>query len=792
MAAAPVTLPFKPRTRGRLADARLRTAFDRTGPRTFSGHVVNESDPARKFVVDIFVDGYPIKVLRADAYVHELAGAGIGDGSYGFSFSLPEGAISEGSIVEARVANLSDAIGGPIALDRPFAPQPPTSTPGALRWLGGLRFAGWIAGGGELASADILVDGILVARVRASAWSHVGASEEGARAVGAFDFHLPERFADGSVHQLQAVDEKNSGLEGSPVAFLAFANGLSETPLADGASEANRARAELFNQLMPLSTPMSDYQRWRARLPAPPGPLGALRGAVIAVGGGAMAETLASLDEQPPAHWIAASLPPTAEPTGFRDADLQSFLRGEGAECDFVLFTLSGTVLAPSALARIAGAFEQFGEARAVYGDLDVQSAGGSTWPLAFPSFDYERMLEQGYCAYLFALRRAAALRAPSGEVSNLFRLFNSLLDGKANSALDIVHLPVPLGTLPAFDRGAAAQALANASRAFLRRKGVGATVTTCRGGSFPAARVARSIEPPRTTIIIPTRNQRQLLEGCIDSIRPAVERHNAEIIVVDNDSSDPDTLNYLSSIDKRIATILRVPGPFNFARLNNRAAEAAGGEILCLLNDDVSALDHLWLDEMLSRIVEGDVGAVGALLLWPSGVVQHGGVVLGPRFEAAHAFRDRIDGDSGYGDLLRIAHECSAVTAACLMTRRRDYLEVGGMDETHFPVNFNDVDYCLKLRARKRRIVFTPHARLTHRESASRGLDHSADRRPRLERELRNLRAKWGGVLAADPYYSPILGLDPNPFTALAWPVREMGPRVNRPPVENPLPPWL
>ncbi|MGA2794379.1 MAG: glycosyltransferase family 2 protein, partial [Roseiarcus sp.] len=773
-------------------DAGLRTAFRRTGPRTFSGYVVNESDPARKFVVDILVDGYPIKVVRADAYVHELAAARIGDGCFGFSFSLSEGALSDSSIVEARVANLRDSIGRPIALDQPFAPKAPSSTPGGVRWLGGLRFSGWIAGSKELASADILVDGILVARVRASAWSHAGASDEGARAVGAFDFHLPERFADGAVHQLQAIDEKDNSLDGSPLAFLAFANGLSETLLAGGASEANRTRAELFNQLMPLSTPMSDYQGWRGRLPVAPGPLGALRGAVIAVGAGAMDETLASLNEQTPAHWIAASLPPTAEPTGFRDADLQGFLRGDGAECDFVLFTLSGTVLAPSALQRIAGAFQQFGEARAVYGDLDVQSAAGSTWPLAFSSFDYERTLEQGYCAYLFALRRAAALHAPPGEVSNLYRLFNSLLDGKANSPLDIVHLPVPLGTLPSFDRDAAAQDLANASRAFLRRKGVGASVTTCRGGAFPAVRVARSIEPLRTTIIIPTRNQRQLLEGCIDSIRPAVERRNAEIIVVDNESSDPDTLDYLSAIDKRIATILRVPGAFNFARLNNRAAEAAGGEILCLLNDDVSALDHLWLDEMLSRIAEGDVGAVGALLLWPSGVVQHGGVVLGPKFEAAHAFRDRIDGDAGYGDLLRVAHECSAVTAACLMTRRRDYLEVGGMDEAHFPVNFNDVDYCLKLRARKRRIVFTPHAKLMHRESASRGLDHSLDRRPRLERELRNLRAKWGSVLAADPYYSPILGLDPNPFSALAWPVRDIGPRVNRPPLENPLPAWL
>ena len=110
-----------------------------------------------------------------------------------------------------------------------------------------------------------------------------------------------------------------------------------------------------------------------------------------------------------------------------------------------------------------------------------------------------------------------------------------------------------------------------------------------------------------------------------------------------------------------------------------------------------------------------------------------------GTSFAADHAFTDRIDGDPGYGELLRVAHECSSVTAACLVTRRQDYLDVGGMDEVRFPVNFNDVDYCLKLRARGQRIVFTPHAKLIHHESASRGCDFAPDRRMRLERELQN-----------------------------------------------------
>jgi GT2 family glycosyltransferase len=118
------------------------------------------------------------------------------------------------------------------------------------------------------------------------------------------------------------------------------------------------------------------------------------------------------------------------------------------------------------------------------------------------------------------------------------------------------------------------------------------------------------------------------------------------------------------------------------------------------------------------------------------------------------------------------------------MLTRRRDYIDVGGMDEIRFPINFNDVDYCLKLRARGQRIVFTPHAKLVHMESASRGDDLALDRKARLERELRNLRSKWASVLAADPYYSPILGRDPIPFSALAWPPGPIAPRVNLPPV--------
>ena len=475
-----------------------------------------------------------------------------------------------------------------------------------MRWLGGLRFSGWIAGERELATAAVLVDGVLTIRVRALAWSHAGASEDGGRAAGGLDFHLPERFADGAVHQLQAIDQQNQSLEGSPLAFLAFAGGLNETLLAGGELEINRTRAELFNQLAPMSLPMSDYQGWRKRLPVAPDPLASLRGAVIAVGPGAMDETLASLDDQTPAPWIAASLPPTADPTGFRNADLQDFLRGDGAACDFALFMLSGTVLAPAALARVASAFQQFAEARAVYGDLDVAerrriNLAARLFRIRLPSACSSRDIAP-ICSRCAAPRRCARRRTKS-PISTACSIPFSM--ARRIRASDIVHLPFPLATLPAFDADAAAEDLANALARFCSRKGVDASVTPRRGGAFPPrASYGRSSRAASRSS-----SRRATSGGCwsaasIRSVRRS-ERRNAEIIVVDNDSSDPDTLDYLGAPRKRRVNGAARRGPFNFARLNNRAAASRRRRVLCLLNNDIEALDDLWLDEMLSRIAE-------------------------------------------------------------------------------------------------------------------------------------------------------------------------------------------
>jgi GT2 family glycosyltransferase len=758
-------------------------SFRRSGDREFSGFVVDRDDLARKFTVEILVDGWPIKTMRASDCVYDLARENVGDGCYGFSCSLPQRSLEGVSLVEARLANLGTSIGTPVEITEASAPIRTRDGPGSIRWMGGLRFSGWIDSDRD-APIDVHVDGKLTQAVHPTGWTHTGTTPEDARAVRAFDFHLPEQYANGKPAQLNAVNRNGEELAGSPAVFIAFADGLKQALFdADGLLQ-ERPRAEIFDLLLPMSLPMSRYQSWKERFPIAPTQPVSSRAAVVIVEPGNTEDTIDSLNSQT-LTWVAVCLPSLPDPAGFQPELAAAFLTDEAKDCDFVLFALAGTVVHFTTLQRIGDAFKQFEHAHAVYGDLDIVSDDGSVWPLAFSAFDYERLLEQGYCAHFFAMRRATATRLLKAGASNLFRLFNSLFDAGTVAMTDIVHIPGAVASVQFPHVAASAKALASATYTHLERRGIHSHTMAIEGSLLPSVHVLRQTGGRHVTIIIPTRNRRLCLQRCLDSISAAIEKRFAEIIIVDNDSSDPDTLDYLSAIGRESVTVLRVAGPCNFARLNNVAAEAARGELLCLLNNDVTAQDDVWLDELLARIAEEDVGAVGALLLWPTGVVQHGGVVLGPNFAAAHAFNDRIGEDEGYGGLLRIAHECSAVTAACMVTRRTDFLQVGGMDEVRFPVNFNDVDYCLKLRALGKRIVFTPHARLFHLESASRG----PDRAGRFDRELQNLRRKWSSALAEDPYYSPMLSFDKIPFSALAWPPRSMHARVNSRPIPTHVP---
>jgi len=760
---------------------------NRTGARSFQGAVWNSADPLRKYVVECFIDGLPVELAHADLFDASLKNAG--DGCHGFFFEIAQAFLEDAKTLEIRLANLSTLVGEPISL-RDEKPAPDAGALPEVQWIGGLRFIGAVHPSGQARKVRAILNGEVIAEAEAEIWQNNGQLGDAARALPAFSLHMPDHLADGAVHRIHIVDENGRDLPGSPLGFVAFPDGLSNLLAAQGTIESERFRGDMFDKIMPGSFPLSRFKEWQR---SDRGSVAADcddQIGVILIGDGDLDASLATLDEQNHVHWTGLLLPFIDEAQGLDCGEIRSFLKKDGAACSAILFARAGTLFEPDAVGRFAKAFAENSIASCAYGDVALRDQKGQIWPLAFSAFDYERLLEQGYCCSFFAVRPQFMQAVFQRKTINVFALLQSLVEDPKLSR--ILHLPGPVAIVEPNNSLAASRALLQATMEHLLRRKVPAKINLANGVLFPAVRVTREARAQSVSILIPTRDRIDLLKNCLETIEPAARHANAEIIIIDNDSSHPDTLSFFSGWEGKNRRILKVSGTFNFSRLNNLAAREAKGDYLCLLNNDIEARDSNWLGEMLGRCSEPDVGAVGALLLWPSGVVQHGGVVLGTSLGATHAFNDRLHSDPGYGDLLSAAHECSAVTAACMVTRREDYLALGGMDEMFFPINFNDVDYCLKLRAQGKRIIFTPYAKLLHLESASRGSVRSAHRRKLFERELRSLRGRWFDTLIADPFYNPLLSLDPVPYSALAVPRRDMSPRWSVRPVPKALLPGM
>jgi GT2 family glycosyltransferase len=244
------------------------------------------------------------------------------------------------------------------------------------------------------------------------------------------------------------------------------------------------------------------------------------------------------------------------------------------------------------------------------------------------------------------------------------------------------------------------------------------------------------------------------------------------EIVIVDNGSTEPETHAFLRDLAQDASVqILTDADEFNFSRLINRGARAARGEILALVNNDIETEKSGWLREMVSHAVRSEVGAVGARLWYPDGRLQHAGVVLGLHGVASHAFqRFPPQPIAPMNRTFVLSQNYSAVTAACMVLRKTIFDDLGGFDE-NLPNNFNDVDFCLRLREGDWQIIWTPYADLIHHESASRGRDSDSAKHAELSREAAYMQKKWGEQLRCDPFYSP--NLSHSLEFALAWPPR-------------------
>jgi len=271
----------------------------------------------------------------------------------------------------------------------------------------------------------------------------------------------------------------------------------------------------------------------------------------------------------------------------------------------------------------------------------------------------------------------------------------------------------------------------------------------------------------PLVSLIIPTRNGLNLIERCIEGILAKTTFKNYEILVVDNNSDDPNTLVYLASLaeNSRIR-LLRDKRPFNFSALNNAAVQQARGEYIGLLNNDLDVISPEWLDEMMGLAIQPGVGAVGARLWYPNDTLQHGGVITGIGGVAGHAHKNLNKGAFGYCTRAQLIQTLSVVTAACLVIKKSIFQEVGGLDEKNLGVSFNDVDFCLRVREAGYRNVWTPYAELYHHESATRGYETTPEKQLRFRGEVLYMQKRWGSLLTNDPAYNPNLTLDHEDFS--------------------------
>lgn len=428
----------------------------------------------------------------------------------------------------------------------------------------------------------------------------------------------------------------------------------------------------------------------------------------------------------------------------------------------------------PDALFEVVRVLQEHPGADLIYSDEDlVDEDGKPRWPHFKPDWSPDMLLSHNYITHLGVYRKKIVdeiggfrLGLEGSQDFDLVLRFTEKTDR-------IFHIPKVLYHWRAVEGSAALdsqnkpythersrKALSEA----MERRGIEGSVED--GFSANYLRVKRKIKDnPKVSIIIPTRNNASLLKNCIDSIERLTGYRNYEILIVDNNSTDPEAVEYLSSVRHRVVPF---KGEFNYSRINNFAVSQSSGEYVLLLNDDTEVITEEWLQAMLEHAQRPEVGAVGAKLLFPNDRVQHAGIVLGCGLPwlpgiVDHAYKSYPVRSAGYAGTLKTVRNYSAVTAACMMLRRAVFDEVGGFDEENLKVAFNDVDLCLRMRELGYLVVYTPYAELYHYESASRKFE-------KIDlAETQYMIDRWSDILSRDPYYNPNFSLGGGDFNLRA-----------------------
>ena len=434
---------------------------------------------------------------------------------------------------------------------------------------------------------------------------------------------------------------------------------------------------------------------------------------------------------------------------------------------EFVALLDHDDTLSPDALVEMARALNVSPGLDFIYSDEDkLDETGGRCDPYFKPDWSPEHFLNFMYTNHLMVLRRSLVDEAGGFRVG-----YEGSQD--FDLALRVITLTSHVGHVPkvlyhwrkiaestAADAGAKPWALEAARRALkdhvARTEPDSEVIDDYAPGLF---RVKRRIkEQPLVSLVVTTDDRSRDINGKVIALLPHLLRSvvqktsyaNYEIVVVDNGRLSDATRDGLAAIPHRRASYA-INGAFNFAHKLNFSMRHARGEHLVILNDDIEVISSEWLSAMLEYSQDPAIGAVGARLLYPDGRLQHVGVVMGVCGVAAHAFHQAPGSSPGYFGSALGPRNYSAVTGACMMTRRNVFDRLGGFNE-QLTIDFNDVDYCLRVRKAGYRIVYTPYAELYHLESGS------ISDRVWNPAETQYMKDTWADVLARDPYYNPNL----------------------------------
>jgi len=271
----------------------------------------------------------------------------------------------------------------------------------------------------------------------------------------------------------------------------------------------------------------------------------------------------------------------------------------------------------------------------------------------------------------------------------------------------------------------------------------------------------------PLVSVIIPNKDHAADLDLCIRSIIERATYRNLEFVVIENNSTESETFTYYEKLQKEFPQVRVVcwEREFNYSAINNFGAQFAAGDYLLFLNNDTEIVSPGLFEEMLGFCQRPEVGIVGARLLYQDDTIQHAGVVIGFGGIAGHTFIGLHEAENSYFHRAMCAQDYSAVTAACMMTKTEVFCQAGGFTE-ELAVAFNDIDYCMKVRALGKLVVYAPYAVMHHYESKSRGLEDTPEKVARFNREVAIFARRWPDILKnGDPYYNPNLTLRKSNF---------------------------